>query len=74
MVQWLRLHAANARGTGSIPGQGTRSHVLHGVAQPQDKKIKGAPQKQSRDLTVEIPNTGPYLNVQTLGVSRLVTL
>ena len=25
VVQWLRLHAPNARGPGSIPGQGTRS-------------------------------------------------
>ena len=24
MVQWLRLHAPNARGLGLIPGQGTR--------------------------------------------------
>ena len=28
MVQWLRLHAPNARDPGSIPGQGTRSHML----------------------------------------------
>ena len=27
-VQWLRLHAPNAGGWGSIPGQGTRSHML----------------------------------------------
>ena len=25
VVQWLRLHAPNAGGLGSIPGQGTRS-------------------------------------------------
>ena len=25
--QWLRLHAPNAGGPGSIPGQGTRSHM-----------------------------------------------
>ena len=28
MVQWLRLHAPNAGDPGSIPGQGTRSHML----------------------------------------------
>jgi len=28
MIQWLRLCAVNAGGTGSIPGQGTRSHTL----------------------------------------------
>ena len=28
VVQWLRLCAPNAGGSGSIPGQGTRSHVL----------------------------------------------
>ena len=27
VVQWLRLRAPNARGPGSIPGQGTRSHM-----------------------------------------------
>ncbi|TEA42709.1 hypothetical protein DBR06_SOUSAS1610227, partial [Sousa chinensis] len=25
VVQWLRLHAPNTGGLGSIPGQGTRS-------------------------------------------------
>ena len=28
VVQWLRLHAPNAGPLGSIPGQGTRSHML----------------------------------------------
>ena len=28
VVQWLRLHAPNAESLGSIPGQGTRSHML----------------------------------------------
>ena len=27
VVQWLRLHAPNAGGLDSIPGQGTRSHM-----------------------------------------------
>ena len=27
-VQWLRLHASNTGGAGSVPGQETRSHVL----------------------------------------------
>ena len=27
-VQWLRLHASTAGVTCSIPGQGTRSHML----------------------------------------------
>ena len=28
MVQWIRLRAPNAEGLGSVPGQGTRSHML----------------------------------------------
>ena len=28
VVQWLRLHTPNAESLGSIPGQGTRSHML----------------------------------------------
>ena len=27
-IQWLRLYASNAEGPGSIPGQGTRYHML----------------------------------------------
>ena len=27
VVQWLGLHSPNARGPGSIPGQGTRPHM-----------------------------------------------
>lgn len=29
VVQWLKLRASNAGGLGSIPGQGTRSHMLN---------------------------------------------
>ena len=28
VVQWLRLHAPNTGGLGSIPSQGTRSYML----------------------------------------------
>ena len=28
MVQWLRLRVPSAEGPGSIPGRGTRSHML----------------------------------------------
>ena len=27
VVQWIRLHAPSVGGPGSIPGQGTRSHM-----------------------------------------------
>ena len=44
VVQWLRLHAPNARGLGSIPGQGTRSHmpqlkILHAATKTQCSQI-----------------------------------
>ena len=43
VVQWLRLHAPNAGGPGSIPGQGTRPHMLQPrVCMPQ-LKIPHAP-------------------------------
>ena len=45
VVQWLRLHTPNAEGPGSIPGQGTRSHMLQlRVLMPQQ-------QQQQRSLT-----------------------
>ena len=44
VVQWLRLCAPNAGGLGSIPGQGTRSHMLQlRVHVPQLKKDPACP-------------------------------
>ena len=38
VIQWLRLHTPNAGGLDSIPGQGTRSHILQlRVHRPQLK-------------------------------------
>ena len=37
VVQWLRLHSYNVGDMGSIPGRGSRSHVLSGTA--KKKKI-----------------------------------
>ena len=43
MVQWLRLRAPGAGGPGSIPGQGTRSHVLQlKIRMPQMKILHAA--------------------------------
>ena len=41
VVQWLRLHTANAGGPGSIPGQRIRSYMLqlespHGATKIKD--------------------------------------
>ena len=36
VVQWLRLHVPNAGGLGSIPGQGTRTHM----SQPRSSTAK----------------------------------
>ena len=42
-VQWLRLHVSNAGGLGSIPGQGTRSHMLQlRVHMPKGKILHAA--------------------------------
>ena len=38
MVQWLRLHAINAEGVGSIPGQGIK--IPHAMSCGQKIKIK----------------------------------
>ena len=34
MVQWLRRYASNAGNPGSIPGQGTRSHMHAATKSP----------------------------------------
>jgi len=39
-VQWLRLCAPNAGGTGLIPGRGTKiPHATYHAAQPKESKI-----------------------------------
>ena len=41
VVQWLRIHASTAGGTGSIPGWGTKiSHATHSAAKNKNNKIK----------------------------------
>ena len=48
MVQWLRLHAPNAEGPGSIRGQGTRSHILQLSGCVPQLKISHATAKTQR--------------------------
>ena len=56
VVQWLRFRAPNAEGPGSIPGQGTRSHMpqpsLHAATKTQNSqvnKLKKEKKKGERD-------------------------
>ena len=49
VVQWLRLHAPNAGGPGSIPSQGTRSHMPQlKILLAATKKRPHRPQQRSR--------------------------
>ena len=55
MVQWLRLHASNPRGVGSIPGRGTK--IPHAAWRGQEnvkkkRKNKKKP-KKTEDITDE---------------------
>ena len=51
VVQWLRLHAPNAGGMGSIPGQGTRSHMLPlRVHMPQLKILHATTKTRYRQI------------------------
>ncbi|TEA25428.1 hypothetical protein DBR06_SOUSAS11710016, partial [Sousa chinensis] len=43
VVQWLGVCAPNAGGRGSIPGQGTRSHMLQLRVRKPQLKILHAP-------------------------------
>ena len=54
VVQWLRLCAPKAGGLGSIPGQGTRSHMRQG------KDIF----KLTRNLSPYIGRNFPFMKVQ----------
>ena len=51
VAQWLRLCAPNAGGLGSIPGQGTRSHMLQLKARMPQLKDPRTPRQRSRATT-----------------------
>ena len=55
---WLRLHASNAGGVGSIPGQGTK--IPHAVWHSQKKKkVRVSPRERThkpRGISVTPPN------------------
>ena len=51
--QWLRLCAPNAGGLGSIPGQGTRSHMPQLRVYTPQLKI---PQATTKDKDLACPN------------------
>ena len=65
LVQWLRLPAPNAGGPGSIPGQGTRSHmsqprvcmlqILHAPTKTQCSQINKYFKQNKREI--HLPST-----------------
>ena len=53
VIQWLRLQTSNARGTGSIPGQGTKVPHGHTCGQKTTtKNEKNIPQYKMRSFKV----------------------
>ena len=48
VVQWVRCRASNAGGPGSIPGQGTRSHMP--VATKKSARLNEDPACLNKDL------------------------
>ena len=55
MVQWLILYVPNAGGTGSTPGQGTRSHMLQLTLPYATVKIFRDATKTLLEKTLESP-------------------
>ena len=58
VVQWLRLRAPSAGGPGSIPGQGTRSHMpllRVRMLQLKKKRIPHATTKKIPHAAMKIP-------------------
>ena len=54
VVQWLKFGVSNAGGPGSIPGQGTRSHMLQlSVHMPQQKILHAARKWKILDATTK---------------------
>ena len=69
MVQWLRLHGANAGGLGSIPGQGTRSHMLQRRVHLPQLKIVDAVSRPGT-VKLKIKKTIASLNGKKLHITK----
>ena len=54
VVQWLRLCAASAGGLGSIPGQGTRSHMPQLSATKLKKKKWKKKKKKPHQAVIQV--------------------
>ena len=68
VVQWLRLRAPNAGGLGSIPGQGTRSHmpqlkILRATTKTQHSQ-KNKKKKKKKKNPLKVPERPTDFNVQ----------
>ena len=75
MVQWLRLCTLNAGGTGSIPGQGTRSHmlqlkILHASTKTQCSQINKLTLKKKRKKGNETSKKQGNRSLGTVGHKR----
>ena len=69
-VQWLKLHAPNAGGLGSIPGQGTASHMqqLRAFTPPlriPQTAMKSSHRAMKTQCSQKKPLQNPYAGVLT---------
>ena len=63
IVQWLRLHAPNAGGLDSIPGQGTRFHmqqlkIPYATTKIKDPMLQLRPAQTKKKKKINSLNTG----------------
>ena len=60
MVQWLRLHASNAKGADSIPGQGNK--ILHASwCSQKNKQTKRQTEDKSKEENSSSSQAEPCL-------------
>ena len=75
MVQWLRVHAPNAGGLGSVPGQGSRARMLQlrpGAAKKKKQNHKSLRTIKVRDQNLEIKHTFYVLLCSKLKVYPII--
>ena len=73
VVQWLRLHASNARDMGSIPGQETKLLYATWCSQEIFKKIKDFENKKDA-LSQYVNICDPVIITSTFGVGHSLVL
>ena len=74
MVQWLRLCTPSAGGTGLVPGQGPRSHMMQGSSHMRELKLLESNKSILKKTPLMIKSSQTVKNLPAMQETRVRSL